>query len=345
MAKSRCSADGVDRAQVSDWQPDAAFSTAMESHLHVPRATSCAAWTADMCPAHSTSFTTQTFFLSFLGFFLSPPGQWACQNNAYCGEKYWGRGGSCMRTNCAERAAADPDFCAMRMTGCSRTCNCALRGAGGNVTLWTPADVGARRRLRRPPADAGAHDDPGGRHGPPAAAVAARLLGRGVVGSHDVERRPACRAPRRDRRRAQRRDRRPRLPVLEQRRHLPRTIRRPVALVVGQSVGRGSEARRVRLHDQHRRRPPTRGGEGGEGEACRRVARLRRGRRQRRFNGVLPGLPPPRRLRRRDRPRRRPEPGGPRQLPPHLAAPPARHPRHQRLLPDQIGREGPLDVR
>ena len=107
----------------------------MESHLHVPRATSCAAWTADMCPAHSTSFTTQTFFLSFLGFFLSPPGQWACQNNAYCGEKYWGRGGSCMSTNCAERAAADPDFCAMRMTGCSRTCNCALRGAGGNVTL------------------------------------------------------------------------------------------------------------------------------------------------------------------------------------------------------------------
>ena len=115
----------------------------MESHLHVPRATSCAAWTADMCPAHSTSFTTQTFFLSFLGFFLSPPGQWACQNNAYCGEKYWGRGGSCMSTNCAERAAADPDFCAMRMTGCSRTCNCALRGAGGNVTLWTPAPTPA----------------------------------------------------------------------------------------------------------------------------------------------------------------------------------------------------------
>ena len=46
-------------------------------------------------------------FLSFLGFFLSPPGQWAGQNNAYCGEKYWGRGGSCMRTNCAERAAAE----------------------------------------------------------------------------------------------------------------------------------------------------------------------------------------------------------------------------------------------
>ena len=31
----------------------------------------------------------------------------------------------------------------MRMTGCSRTCNCALRGAGGNVTLWTPAPTPA----------------------------------------------------------------------------------------------------------------------------------------------------------------------------------------------------------
>ena len=50
----------------------------------------------------------------------------------------------------------------MRMADCSRTCNCALRGAAAGRDAVDAGDAGARDDAvgrRGPPADAGAHDD------------------------------------------------------------------------------------------------------------------------------------------------------------------------------------------
>ena len=87
---------------------------------------------------HPTTLGGGVQALSTVGLFLSPAGQWACEDNDYCGARFWQSGGACARMDCAARRAADPGFCAKRFNGCARTCGCARGGASHRVSALVP---------------------------------------------------------------------------------------------------------------------------------------------------------------------------------------------------------------
>ena len=115
--------------------------------LVVPR-DACQSYSVDMCPGASMSYSVYTYYLSFIGLFLNEAGKWACDHNDYCGNAYWGRGGACMQMSCAAHVEENrTEFCSKRMTGCSRSCGCALGGEGGRVTMYVPPPQTATAQL------------------------------------------------------------------------------------------------------------------------------------------------------------------------------------------------------
>lgn len=116
----------------------AATASAMREEMLTVERDACTPYSADMCPAASEKYSEVSHLLSYIGLFASPTGQWACENNDYCGYGYWSRGGDCERMDCARRIRDDPGFCSKRMTGCSKSCGCDLGGTADKVALMVP---------------------------------------------------------------------------------------------------------------------------------------------------------------------------------------------------------------